>query len=140
MFNGLKYCFLLLLLITGCETTSPPPVSNLDRRDGQKIAGWLEQQDAGRLATLGGGKSMEPLYFEDTILLLAPIAYEDLEVGMVVAYRNREGFIVVHQLIRKEKPGWSAKGTNNPRADSELVTPDNLIGVVYGSIYAGGEG
>ena len=44
---------------------------------------------------------------------------------------GRFGDRYVHQLIRKKRRHWVAKGLNNPTSEPERVTPENLIGVVY---------
>ena len=82
---------------------------------------------------------MEPLYTENTIILTIPFPYDDLEEAMIIAYRNRDGKIVIHELLRKERDGWLAVGVNNPTVDPELVTQQNFLGVVYGVIYTEGE-
>ena len=79
----------------------------------------------------GGGYSMAPIYGSNTLIVTAPIAFEELKIGMIVAYRSRSGNRYVHQLIQKKHRNWVAKGLNNPTRDPELVTPENLIGVVY---------
>jgi hypothetical protein len=40
---------------------------------------------------------------------------------------------VVHRLVIKLADGWRIMGLNNDRIDDELVTPQNLIGVIYAS-------
>lgn len=77
---------------------------------------------------------MNPVYGENTMLVVHPIAYQDLKVGMTVVYLSKAGHRVAHQLISKERGGWRAQGINNANQDAELVTPENLIGVVYASI------
>jgi len=77
---------------------------------------------------------MNPVYGENTMLVVHPIEYAQLQVGMTVVYQSRTGHRVAHQLIAKEKGGWRAQGLNNANQDAELVTPENLIGVVYASI------
>ena len=54
---------------------------------------------------------------------------------MEVAYRNRKGEQVIHQLVRKTRRGWVAKGLNNLREDPDPATEANLIGVLYGIFY-----
>ena len=52
---------------------------------------------------------------------------------MIVAYLNVRGVRVVHRLVEKVEGGWRVLGLNNARIDNELVTPKNLLGVVYAS-------
>ncbi|MGA3008306.1 MAG: hypothetical protein ABSE59_10490, partial [Opitutaceae bacterium] len=75
-----------------------------------------------------------------TMLVINAVPYETLKPGMTVAYRNSRGVEVVHKLIGKLAHGWRVAGLNNEEADRELVTPDNLIGVVYATLnYDAGE-
>ena len=78
----------------------------------------------------GSGHSMEPLYADGTILVLAPPGNQPLERGMTVVYRNRENRDVAHVLIGQEGDGWRAAGLNNPSADSDLVQDSNIVGIV----------
>jgi len=76
---------------------------------------------------------MQPVFGEDTLLVINPIAYDDLRPGMTVAYRNRRGVRVVHRLVVKLADGWRIMGLNNDRVDDAVVTRENLIGVIYAS-------
>lgn len=82
----------------------------------------------------GSGASMAPLYGENTMLVIAPVDFEKLEKGMIVAYRDHQGHKVVHKLAFKQGKSWVAFGLNNGALDRERVTPDNLLGVVYAVI------
>ncbi|MDP0500403.1 MAG: S24/S26 family peptidase [Verrucomicrobiota bacterium JB022] len=128
-----------LLALAGCETTgsqaTPPPTSPTTVRQAIVAAKRVEQGGEGRSSVLGGGTSMMPLYGEDTVIVYAPIAFEDLEAEMVVAYRNAQNKIVTHRLLKRSPKGWIAMGDNNRTLDDEYVTPDNLIGVVYTVLY-----
>lgn len=75
---------------------------------------------------------MAPLYGDNTILVITPIAFEDLEQGMIVAYRSKTGQRIVHRIQFKQGNKWIAQGINNSESDPEPVTEENLIGVVYG--------
>jgi hypothetical protein len=68
------------------------------------------------------------------MLVVAPIAFVDLQEGMTVVYTNRHGRRVAHQLLSLTRRGWRVQGLNNQAEDAELVTPENLIGVVYASL------
>jgi hypothetical protein len=80
---------------------------------------------------------MKPIYGENTILVISKIGFDQLKVGMTVAYLNARGRHVVHQLLTKESAGWRVQGYNNAEEDTERVTPGNLIGVVYASLSYG---
>ena len=78
---------------------------------------------------------MAPVYGDNTLLVINPINYADLKPGMTVAYVNSQGLRVVHKLVSKTKGGWFVAGINNTRIDEDLVTPQNLIGVIYASFH-----
>lgn len=145
----------LASLLTGCETIPDPgategissgrptqtdkasPTANVTRLQAWKDAEMLTARGRGRVSAVGAGKSMAPIYGESTMLVIAPIDYGQLEPGMNVAYANRRGFRVVHQLLEKTARGWRVKGLNNEWEDAEYVTRDNLVGVVYASLSSG---
>lgn len=129
-----------ILMLCGCETTpnakEDSPRSTLDARSAMRLASQFEYFNPDLTAGLGMGDSMAPLYGENTVILIGPIEFEDLEPGMNVAYRNRRHQIVIHQLVRKEGSAWVAKGINNPSEDREKVTRTNILGVVYTVVYS----
>lgn len=123
-------------LLGGCGATTPTtptqaPPSNqgmgVTYHDTTVVAG----QQPGRHAATGRGESMAPIYTDSSVLLFNPIKYDELRVGMRIAYVNSEGRRVVHQLMEKTAAGWTVMGLNNARIDTDLVTPKNLLGVVY---------
>lgn len=120
-------------LFSGCETIdSPPePVSPASRRSVESAAKRIQSLGDGRLAVAGRGDSMDPVFGENTILVIHPIDYDELEEGMIVAYRDQFGRRVVHSLIRQTVNGWKAAGLNNFGEDAGWVTRQNLIGQVY---------
>ena len=79
---------------------------------------------------------MMPVFGEETRVVVVPIAFEDLAPEMMVAYRDRQGNLVVHQLHSRQGNRWTAVGINNPNLDPEPVTRDNLVGVVYAFFHA----
>lgn len=78
----------------------------------------------------GVGKSMEPLYASSTAVVVAPVKFTELKKGMTVVYLNSHGRMVAHSLTGDLPKGWIAQGVNNDKADSELVTAKNLVGVI----------
>ncbi len=72
---------------------------------------------------------------DNTILIIKPVPFDDLEEGMIVAYRDKDGNRIVHQLVLKVNESGVAKGWNNKKVDNEYVTEDNLIGVILGLMY-----
>ncbi len=100
----------------------------------------IAERGPGRLPVVGTGTSMQPIYGENTMLVITPIAFDELKAGMTVAYMNRNGVRIVHVLEEKVSGGWRVRGLNNEQQDSELVTPRNLIGAIYASFnYDGGD-
>jgi hypothetical protein len=130
----------LLALFTGCasEPADPaakaPPSANVGKLQAWNDAEMLAQRAEGRSAAVGAGNSMLPIYGDNTMLVINAVPYDTLQLGMNVAYRNSRGVEVVHKLMGKEANGWRVAGLNNEEADEELVTPYNLIGVVYATL------
>lgn len=110
-------------------------MGSTDNQTAHNAARIIGLRDGNVLTGTIRGDSMEPVLQEGTVILLRRIEFSELEVGMDVAYSNRRGEQVIHQLVRKRGNGWVAKGINNPREDPDLVTADNLIGVLYGIFY-----
>lgn len=139
-------------LLAGCETDGEPPAArrmatpapvlggkatpsaNVSKLQAWKDAELIASLAPGRLEVIGTGESMRPVYGEATILVISRIKFEELQVGMTVAYTNQRGTRVVHQLLAKDALGWRIQGLNNRIEDRERVTRDNLIGVVYASL------
>lgn len=126
------------LLATGCVTTQPEltPTSTASPVQARGAANLVASQEEGRRAGGGGGESMAPVFSENSFLVIAPIAFEELQAGMHVAYRNSRGRQVVHELVRRQGDRWLAIGINNRAIDPDPVTRENLIGVVYGVFHA----
>jgi hypothetical protein len=136
--------FLLVCLwMAGCAATADRPAAIREpavspSADVPVDQAWhdakaVAARGPGRMPAVGTGTSMQPVFGEDTLLVISPIAYDDLRPGMTVAYRNRRGVRVVHRLVVKLADGWRIMGLNNDRVDDALVTRENLIGVVYAS-------
>ncbi len=78
----------------------------------------------------GVGDSMEPLFPSRTALVVVPVPFRTLRVGMTVLYLNVKGEGIVHSLTACAARGWTAQGVGNVAADDLVVTPENLVGVV----------
>ena len=115
------------------DTSAVPPSANVSVDDAWRDAKLVAGREPGRTPAVGTGSSMQPVYGDQTMLVINPIAYDQLQVGMIVAYLNVRGVRVVHRLVEKVEGGWRVLGLNNARIDNELVTPKNLLGVVYAS-------
>ena len=120
---------------TGAAAKEPsaPPSANVNVDQAWHDAKTVAAREPGREPAMGAGASMQPVYGDNTMLVISPIAYDQLREGMSVAYLNRRGVRVVHRLIERVDGGWRVIGLNNEREDDDLVTRQNLIGMVYAS-------
>ncbi|MCC5025226.1 MAG: S24/S26 family peptidase [Candidatus Synoicihabitans palmerolidicus] len=78
----------------------------------------------------GHGRSMMPFYQPGTVLVIAPVKFDDLRRGQTVVYYNEGSRPVAHVLVAKCKTAWRVAGLNNTSHDLEGVTAQNLFGVV----------
>ncbi len=84
----------------------------------------------GAHAFWGIGRSMEPLYATNTAVVVTGIDYEQIKKGMTIVYLKSTGVRVAHTVVGETTGGYLVQGVNNDEEDAELITPDNLIGVV----------
>jgi hypothetical protein len=125
----------------GCASTPPgppkppepavAPSTDVKADDAWRDAKLVAGREAGRTPAAGAGSSMQPVYGDNTMLVISPIEYDQLRPGMTVAYVNQRGGRVVHRLVQKLADGWQVIGLNNDRVDDDVVTRKNLLGVVY---------
>lgn len=133
-------CFTLVFL-AGCQTTATSGSSTttfapIDYDEAFKLGQKVKFRDSGMYMARTSGTSMEPVLTKNTIIIVRPIDFEDLETGMTVGYLTKDGHRVLHQLVRRAgKDAWVAKGINNAREDKEFVTRKNLLGVLYTVLY-----
>ena len=144
MLTGTTLIFALLGL-AGCAEVPEPsnptktptkgfaPSTDVGRMQAWKDAEQVASAGEGRTTVIGTGQSMAPIYGENTMLVLTPIAYDNLKPGMQAAYVNEAGHRVVHVLLTKDARGWRIQGLGNAEEDEERVTRYNLIGIVYAS-------
>jgi len=138
-------CGLLPALLSGCANApvdpadKAVPATDIGRMQAWKDAEAVAAMGEGRMTVIGAGDSMLPVYGEGTVLVLSKIDFAALQPGMQVAYMNNGGREVVHVLVSYESSanGWRVRGLNNETEDGALVTPYNLIGVVYASFAPG---
>jgi len=139
---------LVATVVAGCSANPPAagpppakaaPTANVKVDDAWTDAKLVQAREPGSTAVVGKGSSMQPVYGDNTMLVIRPIAYDQLRPGMTVAYLNRRGERVVHRLVVKLADGWRARGLNNDRVDDDLVTRKNLVGVIYASFNYEGE-
>jgi hypothetical protein len=95
-----------------------------------KRAETAAQQIPGATAFWGVGNSMEPLFSTHTAIVVAPVKFKELKKGMTVVYVNSRGRMVAHSLTGDIPKGWIAQGVGNDEEDDDLVTKENLVGVI----------
>ncbi|MDP4878523.1 MAG: S24/S26 family peptidase, partial [Opitutales bacterium] len=122
----LLFALSLLALLTGCNTTTSSKNTTfapIDYNEAFKLGQMVKFNDSGAYMARTSGTSMEPVLTKNTIIIVRPIDFEDLEVGMTVGYTNKDGHRVLHQLIRRAgSEAWIAKGITNAREDKDRVT------------------
>lgn len=123
--EGIKSERLLSAILTNTPTSILVPGGKQWQR-----AEVAASEIRGAIAFWGVGESMEPLFPHHTAIVVAPMAFSELKKGMTVVYVTRTGRMVAHSLIGDVPAGWIAQGINNVEEDEELVTRENLVGVI----------
>ncbi|MEI6862354.1 MAG: S24/S26 family peptidase [Verrucomicrobiota bacterium] len=132
------------VLLAGCATepipavAPPPPSTDVTELEAWRDAELITGLSRDRFTLIGSGRSMLPIYGENTVLVVVKIDYTALRRGMQVAYVAESGNRVLHVLVEQDPQGWRVQGLNNETEDHERVTPFNLIGVVYASFTTNG--
>jgi signal peptidase I len=114
------------------------PVSPITLETALADARALAAQHANMSVMRIEGVSMLPYFGEGSVLVVKKINAARLREGMVVVYTNRFGETVAHRLVARVDGGWQVKGWNNDRADTTVVNPGNLLGVVYATFHSSG--
>jgi hypothetical protein len=142
--GGAAAMIAILLAMGGGCASSPAPVTAAPEPvvspsapvkvdEAWRDAKMVSARAPGSQPAVGTGSSMQPVYGEHTMLVIKPLPYDQLRAGMTVAYVSRQGVRVVHRLVELTEGGWRVMGLNNERADAELVTRKNLLGIIYAS-------
>lgn len=129
------------LFTSGCNTATSetnlmmfaanaPLPTIVDRGTEMTAAERTARLNHGCFAVKGEGSSMEPFYMAGTALVVRAGGFENLRPGSPVVYANHRGIAVAHMLVERTNSGWIAVGLNNEGSDSELVTVENLVGVI----------
>lgn len=83
-----------------------------------------------------GSGSMLPTLSLKSLIVIAPIEYEDLKIGDIITMKasanSTTGITFTHRIVEvDESTGWFiTKGDNNPNKDSNPVNPDRVVGKV----------
>lgn len=109
--------------------SSPRPLVAMEEVAWQRASEIAENLPGG-FVLVGSGRSMQPLYEPDTILVLRHLPFDELRRGQTALYRSRDGKVIAHVLVSKARDGWRARGLNNRLHDMEPVLSENLVGVV----------
>ncbi len=95
-------------------------------REGYRIRSWA----------VGG--SMSPCIKKGDLLVVKPIAFEEAEIGEIVAFRRDESqsVLTTHRVVQQGKDGDQryliTKGDRNLYRDFPLVSPVDVLGKVVG--------
>ncbi len=76
------------------------------------------------------GRSMDPILKDGYLVVSHPVTTEEIDIGMLVIYRDADHDLVVHQVIAIENGIIQTKGYRNMKADPDPVNEHNLIGAV----------
>jgi hypothetical protein len=109
--------------------SSPRPIVSTEEIAWRR-ASEIAENVPGGFVLVGSGRSMQPLYDPDTILVLRHLPFNELQRGQTALYRNREGKVIAHILVSRTRDGWRVRGLNNRLHDMEPVLSENLVGVV----------
>lgn len=116
--------------IRGVYTGPSPRPLVAAEEDAWQRASEIAESIPGGFVLVGSGRSMQPLYEPDTILVLQHLPFHELRRGQTALYRTRTGKVIAHVLVSKTRDGWRARGLNNRLHDMEPVLSENLVGVI----------
>ena len=74
--------------------------------------------------------SMEPNIKVNSIVMLEPVEFKDIEVGDIIRYTSYKGFSVLHRVKTKTTSYLTTQGDANARPDEFVVTADMITGRV----------
>lgn len=94
-----------------------------------------------QLIAIGSG-SMEPIIYRGDAVLYKKIEnYDDIKIGMVLAYK-KEGVLITHRVVGVNKKNnsyvFKTKGDNNLEVDNYDISQNEIVGIViYNIKYVG---
>lgn len=77
--------------------------------------------------------SMEPEFYPGDMVVVTKPNTSKLVPNDIITFKT-DNEIVTHRIIEKTPEGFITQGDNNNVADSEMITPENIIGEVAFSI------
>jgi hypothetical protein len=129
--------FFCAVFFTGCNTTSQNTTfAPLEYNEAFKLGQMVEFSITHACMARTSGTSMEPVLTQNSSIIVGPIEFKDLELGMTVGYTKKDGYRALRQLIRRSGAEvWVATGINNTSEGRERVTEKNLLGVLCTVLY-----
>lgn len=120
-------------------TATLSPSSALDARAAFSAAWTIASQIQGaRVMTVLPTGSMRPMFDQKAFLVVAPVAFESVQVGDIITFRHPKlGTPIVHRVFEKHGKSLWTKGDHNSRPDDVYVTAENYECRVLAVIYAG---
>lgn len=115
--------------IAGNYVVGSPSAELRTLDEARQLANGLAAKSPGSFVVRGTGNSMLPLYSSGTLLVVKPVAFEQLARGMSVVFR-KDNRNIAHVLVAKTRDGWRTTGLNNRRQDFITVNAGNIRGVV----------
>lgn len=73
------------------------------------------------------GRSMLPTLKHGQDVYCAPVPFNMLKIGDIVAFTNKNHYTTIHRIVRRKGPFWITKGDNNKREDRTLLSFTNYI-------------
>lgn len=129
----LALAFILWLTVPGRPMFSPPS-SQLSKDYAIGVALSISKATNGTVI-IARGESMLPYLGERSIHVSSPADFDLLEGGQIVTYKDENGDLVLHVLIRRIGDEWTARGYNSRWDDPIRVNRENLHGLVHTTIH-----
>ena len=84
------------------------------------------------------GESMGDFFGDNSLILVQETAFEDIDVGMMIVYRNSKGELISHKVVADNGDSLTTRGVANWKEDPDPVTAENLIGAIFGVFHTSG--
>ena len=76
--------------------------------------------------------SMEPTYSPGDVIITKHKSKSDIKVDDIVTFIEDDS-VITHRIVEQSEKGYITKGDNNNTEDTQILTPENIIGeVVFG--------
>lgn len=116
--------------IAGHYVAGSPTAEFRPLAEARHLAKTVVASAPGAFVMRGQGQSMQPLYPDGTLLVVQPIAYENLTRGMTVVFQSPDQRSITHVLVAKTANGWRTSGLNNRQPDFLPINSHRIRGVV----------